>query len=184
MTSPEQTAAEIFSSAELAQLEREHRAGISSVQVLSLFQQKGIKLSEATFRKYVQMGLLPTSRRVGEKGKHRGSRGLYPATVIRRIALIKRLMSSNMTLEQIRDSLLSVQIEIEQTESCLQRLLRQMQKRLERLDAEGSSDSGLQQDFESARENAAALLATLHHMGSRLAAVGAHPILSEEGGNP
>ena len=46
---------------------------------------KGVRLSEATFRKYVQAGLLPRSKRVGRKGKHRGSQGLYPVEAVRRI---------------------------------------------------------------------------------------------------
>lgn len=184
MTGLEHPPPDVFSSRELEEIERSHRGGISSSQVLRLFQEKGVKLSEATFRKYVQLGLLPTSRRVGEKGKHRGSRGLYPATVVRRIALIKRLMGADLTLEQIRDSLLSIQNEIEQTEDKLKRLLRSMESRLDRLQAEGKDDAGLRQDYESAQKSASELLKTLQHMGSRLAAAGTQAIGWEEGGNP
>ena len=35
-----------------------------------------MKFSEATLRKYVQLGLLPRSVRVGRKGKHQGSQGI------------------------------------------------------------------------------------------------------------
>ena len=41
----------------------------------------------------MQLGLLPRSVRVGRKGKHRGSQGLYPATVVRQIELVRRLMA-------------------------------------------------------------------------------------------
>ena len=34
---------------------------------MEIFRPKGVRLSEATFRKYVQAGLLPRSRRVGRK---------------------------------------------------------------------------------------------------------------------
>lgn len=61
----------------------------------------GEPLSEATLRKYVQLGLLPRSRRVGQKGKHRGSRGIYPVEVIRRIDEIRRAMGQGETLETL-----------------------------------------------------------------------------------
>jgi DNA-binding transcriptional MerR regulator len=90
--------------AEIERLERERAAGISSRDVVRLFEQNGARLSAATFRKYVQAGLLPRSRRVGRKGKHAGSTGLYPVSVVRRIALIKRMMAAGLTLEEIRES--------------------------------------------------------------------------------
>ena len=66
-------------------LEQQHPQGISALQIVDFFAPRGVKLAQATFRKYVQLGLLPRSRRVGEKGKHRGSRGLYPAAAVRRM---------------------------------------------------------------------------------------------------
>src|SRR5881394_633526 len=85
-------------------LETEHPQGISAGQIVEFFAPRGTPLAQATFRKYVQLGLLPRSRRVGEKGKHRGSHGLYPAAAARRIHLIKSLMDEGMTLEEIRSS--------------------------------------------------------------------------------
>ena len=38
--------------------------GITAVQIVDAFTSRGIKFSEASFRKYVQQGLLPRSRRV------------------------------------------------------------------------------------------------------------------------
>src|SRR6202171_3095370 len=87
-------------------LEHQFPQGISAGQIVEFFIPRGVKLAQATFRKYVQLGLLPRSRRVGEKGKHRGSRGLYPASAVRRIHLIKSLMDEGMTLEDIRRSFL------------------------------------------------------------------------------
>ena len=75
----------------LERIEREHAQGITSSDILELFAAHGIKFSEATLRKYVQLGLLPRSVRVGRKGKSRGSQGLYPATVVRRLDAIRRL---------------------------------------------------------------------------------------------
>ena len=89
---------------EFDRLEEEHPQGLSAGQIVEFFAPRGVKLAQATFRKYVQLGLLPRSRRVGEKGKHRGSRGLYPAAAVRRISMIKSLMDEGMTLEDIRGS--------------------------------------------------------------------------------
>ena len=90
-----------LSSRELAHIEKAHAEGLSSRQILDAFASHGSPLSEATFRKYVQLGLLPRSRRVGEKGKHRGSRGIYPTEVVRRIDEIRRAMADGATLEQL-----------------------------------------------------------------------------------
>jgi DNA-binding transcriptional MerR regulator len=98
---------------EIARVEREQATGISSREVVRLFEAKGARLSAATFRKYVQSGLLPRSRRVGRKGKHAGSTGLYPVAVVRRIDLIKRMMAAGLTLEEIRDSYVAIRNRIE-----------------------------------------------------------------------
>ncbi|MGQ0504333.1 MAG: MerR family transcriptional regulator, partial [Myxococcaceae bacterium] len=63
---------------QIDRVERDFPNGVPSKVILEIFRPKGVRLSEATFRKYVQAGLLPRSRRVGQKGKHRGSQGLYP----------------------------------------------------------------------------------------------------------
>ncbi len=70
-------------------------------------------MSEATFRKYVQLGLLPRSRRVGRKGKHQGSLGLYPATTVRRINEVKRMMAESYTIEEIQRAFLRFRDQIE-----------------------------------------------------------------------
>jgi hypothetical protein len=107
---------------ELDVIERDHGDGLTSAQVVELFRARGVKLSEATFRKYVQLGLLPRSRRVGRKGKHQGSMGLYPATVVRRINAIKRMMAESYTIEEIQRSFLRFKDEIEAVERGLKEL--------------------------------------------------------------
>ncbi|MSP60050.1 MAG: MerR family transcriptional regulator [Myxococcales bacterium] len=92
--------------ATLDQLEAEHAEGFTVAQIVDSFLLRGVKLSEATFRKWVQLGLLPRSRRVGRKGKHQGSLGLYPASTVRRIAGIKQLMAESLTIEEIQRTLL------------------------------------------------------------------------------
>lgn len=107
----------LLDSTEIARVEREQAAGISSREVVRLFESKGARLSAATFRKYVQSGLLPRSRRVGRKGKHAGSTGLYPVAVVRRIDLIKRMMAAGLTIEEIRDSYVVIRNRIEDLEA-------------------------------------------------------------------
>lgn len=87
---------------ELARIERENPDGLSTQQVVELFACRGESLTEATFRKYVQLGLLPRSVRVGRKGKHRGSQGLYPASVVRQIERIRALMAQGYTIPEIQ----------------------------------------------------------------------------------
>ena len=81
-----------------------------------MFAARGARLSAATFRKYVQAGLLPRSRRVGRKGKHTGSTGLYPVCVLRRVDLIKRMMAEGLTLEDIQDSFVALRHRLEDVE--------------------------------------------------------------------
>jgi hypothetical protein len=91
---------------ELHAIESVYPDGITAVQIVDVFTSRGIKFSEASFRKYVQQGLLPRSKRVGRKGKHRGSLGVYPAKTIRRINDVKRWMADGYTIEQIQGQLL------------------------------------------------------------------------------
>jgi DNA-binding transcriptional MerR regulator len=112
-----------FSDAELEALERAHPEGLSVQQVVDAFARQGVRLTEATFRKYVQLGLLPRSTRVGRKGKHRGSQGLYPATVVRQIDELRRLMQAGFTIEEIQRQYLFVRADIEALDRQLQRVL-------------------------------------------------------------
>jgi DNA-binding transcriptional MerR regulator len=122
---------------DLERVEREHPDGLSTQQVVDLFGARGDSLSEATFRKYVQLGLLPRSVRVGRKGKHRGSQGLYPASVIRQIERIRRFMAQGYTIVEIqREFTLDGDID------GLVRQLKQVLENVERAVAQRSSASG------------------------------------------
>ncbi len=92
----------LLSDAELDELETTYADGITAAQIVDIFVSRQVRLSEASFRKYVQQGLLPRSRRVGRKGKHRGSMGVYPAKTVRRINEIKRWMREGYTIEEIQ----------------------------------------------------------------------------------
>lgn len=91
-----------LSTAELRQIERQYADGIKSAAIIEIFQSKGHRFSEATLRKYVQLGLLPRSRRVGLRGRNRGSSGLYPVCIVRLVNEIKAALDRGATLEQVR----------------------------------------------------------------------------------
>ena len=114
---------ELLRPEEIERLEREFPRGLSARAILEVFRPKGVALSEATFRKYVQAGLLPRSRRVGRKGKHRGSQGLYPVEAVRRINAIKKMMAEGLTLDEIRQSFVFFKNHIDQVERELAEVL-------------------------------------------------------------
>ena len=114
---------------EIGRLERERAGGITSREVVRIFESRGARLSESTFRKYVQVGLLPRSRRVGRKGKHTGSTGLYPVDVVRRINLIKRMMAEGMTLEEIRGSFVGLKNQLWDVEQGFSTLLAELTRK-------------------------------------------------------
>jgi DNA-binding transcriptional MerR regulator len=103
----------------LDRIESEHAHGLSSAEILDIFASHGVKFSEATLRKYVQLGLLPRSVRVGRKGKHQGSQGMYPASVVRQIQRIKEMMAQDYTIEEIQREFLFVRGDIEELERTL-----------------------------------------------------------------
>jgi MerR HTH family regulatory protein len=86
---------------ELSAIETQYAEGLTAVQIVDAFTSRGLKLSEASFRKYVQQGLLPRSKRIGRKGKHKGSLGVYPAKTVRRINTVRQLMADGYTIEEI-----------------------------------------------------------------------------------
>lgn len=114
---------------EIERIERERATGITTGEVVRLFESKGARLSASTFRKYVQMGLLPRSRRVGRKGKHTGSTGLYPVSVVRRVAVIKRMMAAGYTVDDIRGSFVTVRNRFEDVEKGLDELVAELARK-------------------------------------------------------
>ena len=147
----------LVSESELETIERDFRAGLTSQQILGFFEERGVRFSEATLRKYVQLGLLPRSRRVGLKGKHRGSQGLYPASTIRRIQRVRRLMEESHTIEEARD-LLARAFDLEALERDLRAFLDALEER-----ARGS----LVREIAEARKCAEALLRHVESLEQR-----------------
>ena len=154
----------VMREAELLELEKRYAEGISSAEVLRLFQDRGVKLSEGTFRKYVQLGLLPRSRRVGAKGKHKGSKGLYPVSVLRQIVAIKQMMSDGLTIEQIQKSWIRFRPRIEAIETDLGELLEEMRQELRGPHFDTRRREHLQDELKAARSEARDLVQRLHHL--------------------
>src|SRR5436853_7942092 len=90
---------------EIEEIERAWPNGLTSRQIVDVFETRGIRFSEATLRKYVKLGLLTRSVRVGRKGKHRGSCGIYTAHVIRRVNAEKWMDAEERTLQEIQGPL-------------------------------------------------------------------------------
>ena len=121
-----------LSHSELHRIETKFSEGITSAQVVKIFQAKGERFSEATLRKYVQLGLLPTSRRVGMRGRHRGSSGLYPGIIVRLANEIKRGLAAGKSLEEIRTGPLSLAGDIEVVRRASELTLAKISRALER----------------------------------------------------
>jgi hypothetical protein len=118
----------LLDDAELDALESEFSEGLSSGEIVDVFCGRGIRFSEATFRKYVQLGLLPRSTRVGTKGKHKGSKGVYPVGALRQINEIKRMMALDYTIEEIRLEFAFVGGELEELRRLLKNILRKLEE--------------------------------------------------------
>jgi hypothetical protein len=108
---------------EFERLETTNPHGVSAAQIVDFFAPRGVKLAQATFRKYVQLGLLPRSVRVGRKGKHRGSCGLYPSLVIRRVNTVKGMMAEDRTIEEIQRSFARFTDDIDSVQKELRELI-------------------------------------------------------------
>ena len=162
---------------ELEQVERDRAGGITSGEVVRLFEARGARLSASTFRKYVQLGLLPRSRRVGRKGKHTGSTGLYPVAVVRRIALIKRMMAEGYTVEDIRGSFVALRNRIDDVEQGLTELVTALAHK-----ASGHPEQRrLGAALDLAAREARAALRKLEQVGGVVATIGAAAVAAAGG---
>lgn len=143
-------------------IEEAHPSGMSVQQIVAACAELGEKLTEATFRKYVQLGLLPRSVRVGRKGKHQGSQGLYPASTVRQVQLIRRLMAQGFTIEEIQRRSLFVGGDIESLSKEIERLMTQLER------AHGAADSLTRRELDDARRLASSFVEKLRDVERRL----------------
>lgn len=161
---------ELLTEDELQEIEGGALGGLTSRQIVDVFTSRGIRFSEATLRKYVQLGLLPRSVRVGQKGKHLGSRGLYPANVIRRVNLVKGMMAENLTIEEIQRSFIRFKEEIDGIETSLRGLIGSFEREAQGLSprlADGRRKE-LEQEIVEAKRAAGDLVRRISTLESRL----------------
>jgi DNA-binding transcriptional MerR regulator len=153
---------------ELRAIETAHGAGLTAVQIVDAFTSRNIKFSEASFRKYVQLGLLPRSKRVGRKGKHKGSMGVYPAKTIRRINAVKQWMRDGYTIEEIQGQFLLYTDLVEGVAEHLTELWHRLDLDSERL--EGATRRELHKELAEARRDGDDLVVRLNDLARRVAA--------------
>ena len=155
---------------ELRAIETTYADGITAVQIVDVFTSRGIKFSEASFRKYVQQGLLPRSKRVGRKGKHRGSLGVYQAKTIRRINSVKRLMLDGYTIEEIQGQFLAYTDLLEGAAEHLAELWASLGKDLTGLETDQKTRRELEKELGDAHREADRVVARLGELARRIAA--------------
>lgn len=151
----------------LAAIERKHSEGLTSADLLDVFARYGVQLSEATLRKYVQLGLLPRSVRVGSKGKHQGSKGVYPVAVVRQILRIKELLTENYTIEDIQKDFFFMRSDMEQLEQTLKSIFSKLASLVQQRRAEVYAKS-VAQDVDGALALSKDLVARLLEIETRL----------------
>jgi hypothetical protein len=133
-----------WSESALQALERAHPQGLAVQQIVDAFDQAGDRL--------------------GRKGKHKGSQGLYPVTVIRRIDSIRRLMSQGYTIDQIQREFLVVSGDVEELTRSFERVVSAIERLLE---ARGG-DALAERQLEEARALGDALLRKLDEIEQRM----------------
>lgn len=158
----------LFSDEELRRIETDHPEGLTAVQIVDLFSGRGLRFSEATFRKYVQLGLVPRSRRIGRKGKHRGSLGVYPAKAVRRINAVRRLMDDGRTIEEIQTELLRFGDVLETLEEGLIDLFHRFETEIDLPRFDTKAKKSLKRDLGEARRSADDLLKRLDDLSHRV----------------
>jgi hypothetical protein len=154
----EEKEARFLEDQDLEEIERQNPEGLTLAQVLEAFESRGLHLSEATFRKYVQQGLLVRSRRVGRMGKHQGSLGVYPTTVVRRLNAIRQMMAANYTIEDIQRSFLRFKDEIEAVDRGAAGLLDGFERELRSGSFDAERRKGLLREISAVRKLAAELV--------------------------
>ena len=161
-------ASAVLNELELQEIERASPNGLSSRQIVDVFESRGIRFSEATLRKYVQLGLLPRSVRVGRKGKHMGSMGIYPSNVVRRVNVVKQMMADNHTIEEIQRAFVRFKDEIDAVEVSLRELISGFEREARDANLSTSRRQRLEKEIGEARKAASDLVRRIADLEQRL----------------
>lgn len=144
--------------------ESAHADGASSKDIVEHFEAIGDPISEATFRKYVQLGLLPRSIRVGQKGRGRGSHGVYPRGTATRVLWVRRWMTEGYTIEEIQQEFLLVRDDLD----ALSQLAEKVFAALKKHTGFSERDGALAAHLEEARRLKDALMHELTKLEEKL----------------
>jgi DNA-binding transcriptional MerR regulator len=155
--------AALLSEAQIREIEAANAEGLTSQELVRVFEDRRVRFSEANLRRYVQLGLVPRSRRIGQKGMHQGSHGLYPVRAVRRINLIKKLMGERYSLEEIQQKFLAFQDDIEVLDEASEKLLESFEGRIAEQPA-GPRRDRLFTELESVRRAAKDLLEAVQRL--------------------
>jgi len=158
----------LLSDRELRQIEKDFADGMTAVQIVHIFGAGGGRFSRARLGKNVRPGWVGRSRRVGRKGLHQGSLGLYPATTVRRINGIKRLMAENYTIEAIQKQFLRYRDEIEIIERGLETVLLGFEEDLGAPHFDAETKKSLKKELAEARLRAEELLKRIEGIERRV----------------
>jgi hypothetical protein len=146
-----------LSEAQIRAIEAANTEGLTSQELVRVFGDHQVRFSEANLRRYVQLGLVPRSRRIGQKGKHQGSHGVYPVRAVRRINLIKKLMAERHTLEDIQSKFLAFTDDIETLDEASEKLVENFENALAEQPA-GARRDRLFDELEAVKRASADLL--------------------------
>lgn len=155
---------------EIDEIERSWPDGLTSRQIVDVFETRGIRFSEATLRKYVQLGLLPRSVRIGRKGKHRGSCGLYPSHVVRRVNVVKGMMAEDRTIEEIQRSFARFKDDIESLEKHLRELISGFEREAKAPNVAPDGRRDLEREITEAKRAAGELVRRIATLERRISA--------------
>jgi chromosome segregation ATPase len=106
--------------------------------------------------------------RIGRKGKHRGSCGVYPANVIRRVNAVKGMMAEDRTIEEIQKSFARFKDEIDTVEKDLRDLIASFEREAKgpSLDVDGRRE--LERDITDAKRAAGDLVRRISSLERRI----------------
>lgn len=151
----------------LRAVEVRHPSGMTAAVVVESLGAMGVHFTEASLRKWVQLELLPKSERVGHRGALGGSQGMYPATIVRRVIAIKRLLADGLSLEEIRSRGLLFENDLEDLERRLERVLGELEQGLKGQRDEVAAEQ-VRRELREARALSSVLVGRLRSVRSRM----------------
>ena len=153
------------------EFDRAHPDGATCQAILEFFSAHKVAISEATFRRYVKLGLVPRSVRIGRKGKHRGSSGQYPVGTAAQVNEIRRLTHGDVTIDDLVNSHFLFQKEIATADRHLGGIFDAMAASIANASVSASERAALASEERALRKLARDLLKRMGALGSRISPI-------------